>query len=43
VVDGHVEGRAGYYPYLYGKLERMLEAAGEAQVFRRRRGGSRWL
>ena len=26
----NVEGRIGYYPYLYVKLEGMLEAAGEA-------------
>jgi hypothetical protein len=26
----NVEGRIGYYPYLFVKLERMLEAAGEA-------------
>ena len=26
------EGRAGYYPYLYEKLESMLEAADEAPV-----------
>jgi hypothetical protein len=28
----NVEGRAGYYPYLYGKLEGMLEAIGEEPV-----------
>lgn len=27
-----VEGRAGYYPYLYDRLEGMLEAAGEEPV-----------
>jgi hypothetical protein len=28
----NVEGRAGYYPYLYDKLEGMLEAVGEEPV-----------
>lgn len=27
-----LEGRAGFYPYLYGKLEAMLEGAGEEPV-----------
>jgi hypothetical protein len=35
------EGRAGYYPYLYGKLEGMLEAAGEAPVIPK--NDRRWL
>jgi hypothetical protein len=28
----NLEGRAGYYPYLYDKLEGMLAAAGETPV-----------
>jgi hypothetical protein len=35
----NVEGRAGYYSYLYGKLEGMLEVEGEEPVVRKTQRG----